>query len=145
MQSDNGKPRNSSSNILPMVVAAFAGATLAIACERPASRTTVEDVETVPRAQTAQEPAPAPAPVAEAPALPPRDSLTDPAISRRIKAAIAADPGMEGSDVSISIDDGAVTLVGPVKTHEQIALASAHAQRQDGVTRVDNHLLVEGK
>jgi len=34
-----------------------------------------------------------------------------------------------------------VVLSGTVKSHEQTGVASAHAQRQDGVLRVDNHLM----
>ena len=146
MQSDNGKSGNSSSQILPLVIAAFAGATLAIACERPASRVAAGgDAQTAAHAshaQTAARTAPESAQHAAAPAAPPRESLSDPIITSRIKSAIVEDPGMTGSDVSVSTDHGAVTLVGPVRNHEQIALASAHAQRQDGVTRVDNHLSV---
>ena len=33
-----------------------------------------------------------------------------------------------------------LTLAGLVKSPEQTAIASAYAQRQDGVMRVDNHL-----
>jgi hypothetical protein len=69
-----------------------------------------------------------------------REPLTDGAITGRIKSAILTDPGMQGADVSVSTDRGVVLLAGIVKTPEQTALASAHAQRQDGVMRVDNHL-----
>ncbi|HUP28800.1 MAG TPA: BON domain-containing protein [Usitatibacter sp.] len=89
--------------------------------------------------------APLPAPVAEpapvtTPQSPSREQLTDSAITGRIKSAIQTDPGMKGADVSVSTDRGVVLLAGIVKTPEQTALASAHAQRQDGVMRVDNHL-----
>jgi osmotically-inducible protein OsmY len=47
---------------------------------------------------------------------------------------------MSGADVSVNTDHGVVTLTGNVKSQEQTAIASAHAQRQDGVMRVDNHL-----
>jgi osmotically-inducible protein OsmY len=40
----------------------------------------------------------------------------------------------------VNTDKGVVVLAGTVKNPEQTALASAHAQRQDGVMRVDNHL-----
>lgn len=130
--------------ILPLVIAAFAGATLAIACERPGSRVANEEnLAHAPRATQAQREAPAAPAATLAPAAPPRETITDEAITSRIRAAIAGDPGMRGADVSVTADEGAVTLVGPVRSHEQIAIASAHAQRQDGVTRVDNHLTVE--
>jgi len=47
---------------------------------------------------------------------------------------------MTGSDVSVNTDHGVVMLTGSVKSQEQSAIASAHAQRQDGVMRVDTHL-----
>lgn len=69
-----------------------------------------------------------------------RDALNDTVITGRIKAAILSDPGMAGADVSVNTDKGVVVLAGVVKSQEQTAIASAHAQRQDGVMRVDNHL-----
>ena len=75
--------------------------------------------------------------------MPPPEAITDPAITQRIHAALSADPQMKGADVSINTDDGVVTLTGTVKSHEQTAVASGHAQGQDGVMRVDNHLTVQ--
>ena len=98
-----------------------------------------------------QRPAPAegnnttPAPATLAPATPQRDTLTDTVITGKIKAAILTDPGMTGSDVSVNTDRGVVALAGSVKSQEQIAIASAHAQRQDGVLRVDNHLAMNAQ
>lgn len=73
-------------------------------------------------------------------AMPAPEALTDAAITEKIRSAIAGDPGMAGSDVSINIDRGVVVLAGTVKTHEQTGIASSHAQGQDGVVRVDNQL-----
>lgn len=75
-------------------------------------------------------------------ALPPREALSDPAITGRIKSAILSDPAMGGADISVNTDHGVVSLNGIVKTPEQTAIASAHAQRQDGVVRVDSHLSI---
>ena len=58
----------------------------------------------------------------------------------RIQSSILSDPGMAGSDVSVSAIHGVVSLTGNVASQEQVAIASAHAQREDGVMRVDNHL-----
>jgi hyperosmotically inducible protein len=74
------------------------------------------------------------------PSLPPPEALTDPAITARIESALKADPAMKGADISINTDAGVVVLSGTVKSHEQTGIASGHAQRQDGVMRVDNHL-----
>jgi hyperosmotically inducible protein len=91
----------------------------------------------------------APAPAAEAPPaqpaaprtqMPAREALTDSAITGRIGAALQADPAMQGADVSVNTDNGVVVLSGTVKSHEQTGVASAHAQRQDGVLRVENNL-----
>lgn len=69
-----------------------------------------------------------------------RDALSDTVVTGRIKAAIATDPAMAGADVSVNTDGGVVSLTGTVKSQEQAAVASAHAQGNDGVMRVDNHL-----
>jgi hypothetical protein len=97
--------------------------------------------------QAAVTPAPAAtgAPGTLAPASPQRDTLSDTVITGKIKAAILTDPGMTGADVSVNTDKGVVALAGSVKSQEQIAIASAHAQRQDGVMRVDNHLAMNAQ
>lgn len=72
----------------------------------------------------------------------PLDAITDSIISSRIKAGILTDPGLAGSDISVNTDHGVVSLTGIIKSQEQAAIASAHAQREDGVMRVDNQLAV---
>jgi len=135
-----GKPY---SNILPGVIAAFIGATLAVACDRPDARSPgaasiahhePQGAQVATREPAAEEPVPA------APAAAPADAITDTVITGRIKTALLTDPGMAGADVSVNTDRGVVSLAGTVKSHEQTGIASAHAQRQDGVVRVDNHL-----
>jgi hyperosmotically inducible periplasmic protein len=76
----------------------------------------------------------------QVPSSVPRDAFSDTVITARTKAAILSDPGMTGSDVSVNTDRGVVSLTGTIKSQEQAAIASAHAQRQDGVLRIDNHL-----
>jgi hyperosmotically inducible protein len=90
-------------------------------------------------------PSATPAPVESTAAAPrsaalSREALSETMITGRIKAAILADPGMGGADVSVNTDSGVVSLTGTVKSQEQAAIASAHAQRHDGVMRIDNHL-----
>ena len=136
-----GKPY---SNILPGVVAAFVGAMLAVACDRPdvrgpdagsLARSAAQGEQIAAREPAAEQPRPAPpAPAASA------DALNDTVITGRIKSALRTDPGMAGADVSVNTDGGVVSLAGTVKSHEQTGIASAHAQSQDGVVRVDNHL-----
>lgn len=143
MRQETGSARNPSSPILPLVVAAFAGATLAVACERPDSRAVqpMGAAMSVP-AQHGAATVQAEIPASAAPSTPAltHDTLTDTVISGRIKAAMLTDPSMAGADVSVNTDHGVVTLTGTVKSYEQTGVASAHAQRQDGVMRVDSHL-----
>jgi len=89
----------------------------------------------------AEEAAPPPAPTnTGSRLLPSAESLSDPMITARIRAGMLADPLLRGVDVSVNTTQGVVTLTGTVISQEQAALVSAHAQRQDGVMRVDNHL-----
>jgi hyperosmotically inducible protein len=71
---------------------------------------------------------------------PAREAQNDNAITARVARAIKADPGLAGSDISVNTDSGVVRLTGTVKSQEQAAIASAHAQRYDGVMRIDSHL-----
>ena len=74
------------------------------------------------------------------PANPEPEALSDAFVGAKIRAAILADPGMSGADVSVNVEHGVVVLAGTVKSYEQSGIASAYAQRQDGVMRVDNQL-----
>jgi len=123
--------------------AALAAAAL-VACDRPAPRSVAaadgSSRDATPQRLSTARPAEPAAP--QPTQLPSKEALSDSVITGRIKAAIVADPGMVGADVSVNTDRGVVALAGVVKTPEQTAIASAHAQRQDGVMRVDNHLSV---
>ena len=153
MQQGMDNPRKNSSPILPLVVAAFAGATLAIACERPDPRAVAQEYAAV-SSPPAAAPAPPPSSQATAPAAPaapapvagttstPETAISDTIITARIKASLLGDPALAGSDIAVNTDRGVVNLVGSVTTHEQTGIASAHAQRQEGVMRVDSHLTV---
>ena len=128
----------------------IATACMLAACSRPdpqasaAPSAALEEAVTsraAPPSAPAQS-APAAAPVAsERVAMPAPEALSDAAITGRIENALRSDPAMSGADVSINTDRGVVVLSGTVKSHEQTGVASAHAQRQDGVLRVDNHLM----
>lgn len=150
MQQSTDPRRNSSFRTLPLIVASFAAATLVIACERtdaPLSIRGSDGVENAPQPAVAAAPPQAAAtapPPAVAP-MPPPETLTDTMITGRIKTALLSDPGMDGADVSVQTNKGVVTLVGNVKSHEQTGIASAHAQRQDGVVRVDSDLTLNAR
>ena len=124
----------------------FPAICLLAACGRVSEEARLPQPATPERAQTgvaaAQQQQPA-APRAPSAPLPSPEALTDSAITNRILAALQGDPAMRGADVSINTDKGVVVLSGTVKSHEQTGVASAHAQSQDGVLRVDNHLRPE--
>jgi hyperosmotically inducible protein len=136
--------------LLALLPAALVACATLAACERPGSRAAnlaLSDVSTrtpglsrgTPDAYPSGAPQDAPR-AASRTALPAGDPLSDAAINGKIRASIQGDPGMAGSDVSVHTDRGVVNLTGTVKSQEQTAIASAHAQRQDGVMRIDNHL-----
>jgi hypothetical protein len=124
---------------LPFLVVAFS---LAAACtrERGGDIANLSPRAAAPAAvaRTAD-----PAPATPSRLLPPPDMLSDPVITGRIKASLVSDPAMTGADVSVNTSQGVVSLAGLVASQEQAAIASAHAQREDGVMRVDNHLTVD--
>ncbi|HWH42865.1 MAG TPA: BON domain-containing protein [Usitatibacter sp.] len=60
----------------------------------------------------------------------------------KIKAAIAADSAMKDSDISVSTNNGVVTLTGTVKSQDQVSIATNLAQRQEGVQRVESNISV---
>ena len=75
--------------------------------------------------------------------LPPADALDDGVVTARIRAGMLLDPALSGADISVNTNRGVVSLTGVVASREQAAIASAHAQAQDGVTRVDDHMTVD--
>lgn len=112
-------------------------------CQRPYERVTAPAAENLARNVSAAPPAaeaPLPAnPPPVRPAIAP-EVVSDTLIGARIGAALAADEGMRGADVSVNVEHGVVVLAGNIKSYEQAGIASAYAQRQDGVMRVDNQL-----
>jgi hyperosmotically inducible protein len=150
MQQSTDPTRNSSFRTLPLVVASFVAATLVIACERAASPLSTRGGDGARQPAVAAAPPPnagtAPTAVQRPVApMPAPETLTDTTITGRIKTALLSDPGMDGADVSVQTNKGVVTLVGTVKSHEQTGIASAHAQRQDGVVRVDSDLTLNAR
>jgi len=75
--------------------------------------------------------------------LAPADALDDGVITARIRAGMLLDPALSGADISVNTSRGVVSLTGVVASRELAAIASAHAQAQDGVMRVDDHLTVD--
>jgi hyperosmotically inducible periplasmic protein len=126
-------------------LAFLAAATLLGACERPHERVIAPAAENLSRnaasgadaVRAVEEAVPAPSPRA---AMPSPAAISDAFIAGKVRAALVADPGMSGADVSVNVEHGVVVLAGNVKSYEQAGIASAYAQRQDGVMRVDNQL-----
>jgi hyperosmotically inducible periplasmic protein len=69
--------------------------------------------------------------------------VTDTVVTGKVKTAITADNGMKDADISVRTENGVVTLTGSVKSPEQVTLAAALAQRQEGVSRVENQVAVK--
>jgi osmotically-inducible protein OsmY len=135
--------------LVPFAAAALASAALVVACDHPSRQVISTSAENYSRnaAQVSASEHPrdsdaaarVPTPRAS---LPPPESISDAAITAKVRGAIHSDPGMAGADVSVNTDHGVVILAGTVKSHEQTGIASAHAQRQDGVMRIDNQLSI---
>jgi len=114
---------------------------LAGGCSREHENETATERAPAPKVAAAQPNATSARSQAPSPSAP-LDAITDSIISSRIKAGILTDPGLAGTDISVNTDHGIVSLTGIIKSQEQAAIASAHAQREDGVMRVDNQLAV---
>ena len=78
----------------------------------------------------------------DAAAAPASGAMAETATTGKVKAAIAADAGLRDADISVQTQDGVVTLAGSAKSQDQVALAMQLAQRQEGVSRVDNRIEV---
>jgi hypothetical protein len=87
-------------------------------------------------------PAAAPLRTLERPGALPGDASADAGATAAIQSAIHGDPALAGSDISVNTDRGVVSLTGAVLNREQSAIASAYANRQLGVLRVDNELSI---
>ena len=60
----------------------------------------------------------------------------------KVKAAIAADSGLKDTDISVTTNNGVVMLSGTVKSQDQVSIATSLAQRQEGVSKVENQIVV---
>jgi hyperosmotically inducible protein len=150
---------------LTPIFAAAALASVAIAgCDRPgthtAANTPVSGSTTSTTVTTTTAPATpaAPASTAADTSAPARDTtaaaaapvtgsesanvVTDTLVTGKVKTAITADNAMKDADISVKTENGVVTLTGTVKSPDQVTLASALAQRQEGVNRVENQVAV---
>jgi len=119
------------------------GACVIAACDRaPVPRTEEPSSHAAVEARQPPPQAPPSAAKTAAASLPAPETLADAFITGQVKAALMTDPGLAGADVSVNTSRGVVSLTGRVKSREQAAIASAHAEGEDGVMRVDNPLLI---
>lgn len=82
------------------------------------------------------------APADTASAAPQGAASADTAVATQVKSAIAGDSALADADVKVDAQGGVVTLSGSAKSAEQAQRVAELAQRQQGVTRVENRLAV---
>lgn len=123
------------------------------ACDRPITQTTASNggaASTTPSPSTstatpdgASPNAPATANMQPGPGGDASGAVSETVTTGKIKAAIASDEGLKDSDISVTTENGVVTLSGTAKSQDQVSMAAALAQRQDGVVRVENNISVQ--
>jgi hyperosmotically inducible periplasmic protein len=70
------------------------------------------------------------------------DSATDLAITAKVKTALAADDQLSAVGINVDTDNAVVSLRGPAPTKEAAERATVLAQAVDGVSSVNNMLVV---
>jgi len=68
--------------------------------------------------------------------------LTDDEITDQVMVHLANDPDVGGVKFEVTVQNGAVTLKGKVRTDKQKAKAEKVAKKVKGVTSVNNQLVV---
>lgn len=71
--------------------------------------------------------------------------LGDAGITASVKTALAADPSLSAVKIDVTTKDGVVSLNGPAPDEKSRERAEVLAAAPEGVTRVDNHLVVVQK
>jgi osmotically-inducible protein OsmY len=85
---------------------------------------------------------PAPAPVAPPPAQPSAKQKSDAELASRVKAALNAEPKIQGFAIDVTADDGKVSLFGTVGTKSRRDKAGQIAAHVSGVKSVVNNLAI---
>ena len=140
---------------LTLLAAAMLAALSVAACDRPGTKSTTSTTVTSTAPAT---PAPAATSDTSSPNAPAASTATpsstaatgatsanavsDTMVTGKVKAAIASDNGLKDNDISVKTENGVVTLSGSVKSPDQVTLATALAQRQEGVSRVESQVTV---
>lgn len=73
------------------------------------------------------------------------DTAADAAITAKVKAALAADDQLSALRIDVDTATGVVSLTGPAPTVEAADRATVLAKAVDGVTAVQNKLVVDRK
>ena len=86
---------------------------------------------------------PSPAPAAVAPkAVEPLGASENAALAAKVKAALAAEPGLKALAIDVNASGGAVTLFGTVDTRANRGKAAKLASGVEGVKSVQNNLVL---
>ncbi|UHD16423.1 BON domain-containing protein [Thiocapsa bogorovii] len=72
-----------------------------------------------------------------------KNYLQDSAITAKIKAEILAEPALKVLQIEVTTTDGVVTLNGTVDSQLSLERAAEVARKNQGVTSVENNLVVE--
>lgn len=67
----------------------------------------------------------------------------DSEMALRIKSALIGEPSLAGAAIDVEFSDGRARLTGFVETREQRLAAARVAREQQGVTRVDDQIVVK--
>lgn len=67
-------------------------------------------------------------------------AVSDTGLTGSVKAKIAADARLKGSDISVTTNNGVTVLTGTAPSHEAKVAAEEQAKSVSGVTKVDNQI-----
>jgi hyperosmotically inducible periplasmic protein len=112
------------SAIAGVLTLAIAPGLLSVACNRSNQSTEAPSARTEPAAAPAKTP------------------VTDSWITVKIQAQYFADPAVKGRNIDVTSNNGAVMLMGRVESEQARQRAVEIAKQTDGVSRVDDHLVV---
>ena len=124
---------------LPVTAAIVLALSLAACEQKPSSDSTIDRLVQ----NAGRDPAPAPAADARKSGQAYR-STGDAALAARVKAAIAADPGLQSLTVDVNAADGVITLFGTADTHANSHQAAMLALNVEGVRSVRNKMVIVG-
>jgi hyperosmotically inducible protein len=120
-----------------LVMAGFVLTTAGLAgCDRPA------DERLAKSPPAAAKPAPETAPAARPSNPTAGQAIDDASITAKVKGALLAEKGVNGTDINVETAKGIVTLTGRVPDQSQVDRAAQVAREVDGVTTVQNKLTV---